>query len=136
MQETIDNVINFNPLDAPNNFVNVDWIKRDKETDHRYQFNKRDKLELQVINDPKERWAREKEMRERVSALVVETYSGQVKFIYGSRTQLDKSLERFKEERIKVLKQYLGVSLESFCKAEKIYRKTKSVEAVESFLTY
>jgi len=76
-------------------------------------------------------------MRERVSALVVETYSGKVKFIYCSRARLDELLKKkYKEEKIKILKQYLGVSLESFCKAEKIYRKNNSLEEVESFLTY
>ena len=107
MTETaIDNAVrvNFNPMDVPENFVNVDWIKGNRKVDHRYQFNEIDLAELAQIKDPKKRWAREREIRERVSALIVQTGSDPLRFIYSSRALVDDSLKKFQEQGTKILK--------------------------------
>ena len=112
MQETIDTVVNLNEFhptwdakaEAPR-FIN-----------RKHQFNPQETgFKIPI-------------------GLIVESSTGSIHFTYMALVQLPNKVEDYFLRKAKVLKSYLGVSYDSFCMAEKIYKRGISLDRIDSEL--
>ena len=66
--------------------------------------------------------------------LIVESSIGSIHFTYMALVNLPNKIKDYYLRQAKVLKSYLGVSYDSFCMAEKIYRKGVSLDKIDNEL--
>ncbi len=95
-----------------------DWIKKP----HKAKY---------WVDDLKE----EKVPPEDIVGAVIRTIKGTVLFSYGSRNRLNQNIPYWVEKSTAVLQVYLGVSFDSFQKAERLYQRTKDLDSIEKFLS-
>ena len=72
---------------------------------------------------------------EEISGAVIRTIKGTVLFSYGSRNGLNQNIPYWVEKSTAVLQVYLGVSFDSFQKAEQLYQRTENLDSIERFLS-
>jgi len=66
--------------------------------------------------------------------IIVETKKGTVHFSYLALDHLPNIIGDYFHRKAKVLKSYLGVSYDSFCMAEKIFKRGISIEQIDKEL--
>lgn len=125
MSENVDNAedlqdADLNPFNSLEETVWTlpDWIKKPHKADY-------------WLNNLKE----EKVPPEDIVGAVIKTNNGTVLFSYGSRNRLNQNIPYWAEKSTAVLQVYLGVSFDSFQKAERLYQRTKDLDSIERFLS-
>ena len=78
---------------------------------------------------------KEKVPPEEIAGAVIRTIKGTVLFSYGSRNKLNQNIPYWVEKSTAVLQVYLGVSFDSFQKAENLYKRTENLDSIERFLS-
>jgi len=114
IETIVDNEEFFHPLsDTDNVFVSHDHLKSEHQLPDKIIYIKDVKDNNKIVGSYY------------VAGRIVEDNKGYVFFMYGQPKRLDQAISPFSERKIKILKIYEGVSLDSFMEAEKIYRKTE-----------
>lgn len=108
---------NFNPLESAV-WTLPDWVKNPHKANY-------------WVDDLKET----KVLPEEIVGIVIETSRKNVLFCYGSRKMLNQRIPKITESCTKILQVYIGVSFESFQKAEKLYRRTENLDTIEDYLS-
>ena len=67
--------------------------------------------------------------------LIVKSRSGSIHFTYMALVNFPNKIEDYYLRKAKVLKSYLGISYDSFCMAEKIYKRGISLDQIDKELT-
>ena len=67
--------------------------------------------------------------------IIVETERGTIHFTYLALDYLPDKIEDYFNRKVKILRSYLGVSYDSFCMAEKIYKRGISLDKIDTELT-